>query len=77
MSQGNKGNVGNARIAAFRPPSRRVQRGSAVIEYAIVALLAIIVLMGTDEDVVRMVLEAIRTIYRAFTSAISMTYPPI
>lgn len=55
----------------------RLQRGSAVIEYTIVAFLAVVVLVGTDEDVVRMVMEAIRTIYGAFTHALSVTYPPI
>lgn len=55
----------------------RLQQGSAVIEYCIVALLAILVLVGSDEDVVRMVLDAIRSMYRAFTSALSITYPPL
>ncbi|HEY4531203.1 MAG TPA: hypothetical protein VIG97_12925 [Luteimonas sp.] len=48
-----------------------------MIEYCIVALLAILVLVGSDEDVVRMVLDAIRSMYRAFTSALSITYPPL
>lgn len=72
-----RGITGKARGAAAKPASRHAQRGSAVIEYAIIALLAVVVLVGSDEDVVRMVLEAIRTIYRAFTNAISMTYPPV
>lgn len=57
--------------------SMRLQRGSAVIEYTLVAFLAVLVLVGTDQDVVKMVMEAIRTIYRAFTSALSMTFPPV
>lgn len=64
-------NGGGRRVPA------RLQRGSAVIEYCIVALLAILVLVGSDEDVVRMVLDAIRSMYRAFTSALSITYPPL
>lgn len=61
----------------WRLAPRRLQGGSAVVEYAIVAFLAVIVLVGTDENVVQMVMDAIRTMYRAFTSALSMTYPPV
>lgn len=57
--------------------SLRLQRGSAIVEYTIVAFLAVLVLVGTDGDVVKMVMDAIRTIYLAFTSALSMTYPPV
>lgn len=59
------------------PVPRRLQRGSALVEYSIIAFLAVIVLVGTDENVVQMVMEAIRTIYLAFTNALSMTYPPV
>lgn len=61
----------------LRRGHRRRQAGSATVEYAIVAFLAVIVLVGSDGNVVQMVMEAIRTMYRAFTSALSMTYPPI
>lgn len=64
-------------VARGRPGMRGLQAGSATVEYAIVAFLAVIVLVGSDENVVRMVMEAIRTMYRAFTSALSMTYPPV
>lgn len=66
---------GNGRRGASVP--RRLQRGSAVVEYSIVAFLAVTVLVGVDENVVQMVMEAVRTMYLAFTNALSMTYPPV
>ena len=51
------------------------QSGSATNEYTVIALLVATILIGLDENVVEMVMEAIRGMYRAFTSAISMTFP--
>lgn len=55
--------------------TRSKQSGSATIEYTVIALLVATILIGLDENVVEMVMEAIRGMYRAFTSAISMTFP--
>lgn len=52
----------------------RVQRGSAVIEYSIVTFLVVAVLVAQPNVVVEL-MDAIHKVYKAFTSAISMTFP--
>ena len=59
----------------MQPGARRLQAGSATIEYAVIALVVALVLLGVDENVVTMVMDAIRGMYRAFTSALSLTFP--
>jgi len=56
-----------------RPP-RRSQRGGATIEFSIITFLAVVVLLA-EPDVVTMLMDAIKQVYGAFTSALSMTFP--
>ncbi|MBB1088710.1 hypothetical protein H4F99_09430 [Lysobacter sp. SG-8] len=52
----------------------RHQRGSAVIEYSIIAMLVIVVLVA-NENVVGQLMQAIKDLYGAFTHALSVTFP--
>lgn len=54
-----------------RPQS---QRGSAMVEYALISALVVIVLLS-GPSVITQILEAIRQVYEAFTFAIGLTYP--
>lgn len=65
-----------SRVVRGEAAGRRArQSGSAVIEYSIITLLAIVILLSAEENVVAMVMDALREIYRAFTHALSITYP--
>lgn len=59
-------------------PLRRLaegsQRGGATIEFSIITFLAVVVLLA-EPDVVTMLMDAIKQVYGAFTSALSMTFP--
>jgi len=55
-------------------PRRQGQNGSAMVEYAILALLAVAVLAGPGGSVVEAVLAAIRQVHGAFTHALSITF---
>lgn len=55
-------------------PRKRWQDGSAMVEYAILALLAAAVLAGPGERVVDTVVAAIRQVHGAFTHALSITF---
>lgn len=63
-----------------QPRRRRVaawpghQRGSALIEYSIIAFLVVVVLIS-QENVVAQLMQAIRDLYGAFSFALSMTFP--
>lgn len=50
------------------------QRGSALIEYSIIAFLVVVVLISQDNVVARL-MQAIRDLYGAFSFALSMTFP--
>lgn len=55
-------------------PAPRYQRGSALIEYSIVAFLAIIVLISQENQIAAL-MDAIKDLYGAFTYSLSMTFP--
>ena len=60
-----------ARRRSARP--LRKQRGSATAEYAIVAMLVLIVLMSND-NVIRQLATAIRDAYASFAYALSVSW---
>lgn len=55
-----------------RPPNRR-QSGQALIEYAVVTLLAVIVLVASPNVIVELV-DSIKQAYSAFVFAISQSW---
>ncbi|KAB8162453.1 hypothetical protein FKV24_018340 [Lysobacter maris] len=55
-------------------PSRKQQRGSALIEYTIVTGLAVLVLVS-NPNVVAETLNAIKSVYEAFAYSLSTTFP--
>lgn len=63
---------GTPRRGTWRPARR--QRGSALIEYSVVAFLVVVVLISQD-NVVAQLMGAIQEVWRAFSYALSMTYP--
>ena len=63
------------RRASRRTRGPLLQRGSAVIEYSLIASLGILVLVAMGDNVILEVINAVKEMYQAFTSAISMTYP--
>ncbi|GAB3339081.1 hypothetical protein [Marilutibacter aestuarii] len=56
------------------PATASKQRGSAIIEYSIIALLIVVVLIA-DENVIAQLMQAIKDLYGAFSHALSMTFP--
>ncbi|MBD9535961.1 MAG: hypothetical protein ACN6RG_08425 [Stenotrophomonas sp.] len=53
------------------PPSRRAQRGAALIEYTIVTVLGIIVLVAEPNIILELV-QALRKAYSSFVYALSL-----
>lgn len=53
---------------------RRGARGSAAIEFSIITFLVVVVLIA-EPNVITLLLDAIKQVYGAFTSALSMTFP--
>lgn len=55
---------------------RSRQAGQATVEYTVVLLAAVIVLLARP-DVITALVEALKTVYRAFTYSISMSAIPL
>lgn len=53
--------------------NRRRQRGSALIEYTIVALFVVVVLVAND-NVIKQLADAIRNAYASFVYALSVSW---
>jgi|GEM_PF-2738568 len=52
----------------------RGQRGSALIEYTLIAFLLVVVLVSQGNAIAQL-MQAIKDLYEAFSYAISMTFP--
>ena len=60
-----------ARLPTVRAPRR--QRGSATVEYTIVAAFVVIVLIA-NENVIKQLADAIRNAYASFAYALSVSW---
>lgn len=54
------------------PPRRAAQRGQSTIEYTVVVIAVVIILIARP-DVITEIVDAIRQLYAAFVSAISVS----
>ena len=54
--------------------AKRLQRGSALIEYTIITGLAVLVLVS-NPNVVAETINAIKSVYEAFAYSLSTTFP--
>lgn len=72
MRLGTDGKANMQRVS-IRSPAR--QRGQALIEYTLVTFLVVVVLIA-NPNVITEIVDAIRSVYQAFTSAISVSYIP-
>jgi Flp pilus assembly pilin Flp len=58
-------------VRSVKSVSRRQQRGAAMIEYAVVTMVAVLVLVAEPNIVLELV-ESIRKAYQGFTYMLSM-----